>query len=81
MKISELIILILWAFGLVNLLEPFNGFIGYLGYAVFSVFFISHIFEIFIFHNLIKSRSSSYLNGILMTFIFGVIYLRQIRNN
>ena len=56
-KLPHIITLMLWAFGLVNLFEPFNGLLGLIASFVFYLLLIAHIVEIFIFNNKIKSHS------------------------
>ena len=50
-KLPHIITLMLWAFGLVNLFEPFNGLLGLIASFVFYLLLIAHIAEIFIFNN------------------------------
>ena len=42
MKAPHIITLILWAFGIVNLFEPFNGWIFYVASGVFYLLFFAH---------------------------------------
>ena len=44
-KLPHIITLILWAFGLVNLFEPFNGLLGLIASLVFYLLLIAHIAE------------------------------------
>ena len=77
-KLPHIITLMLWAFGLVNLFEPFNGLLGLIASFVFYLLLIAHIAEIFIFNNKIKSHSNSYPYGLFMTLLYGVIYLNTL---
>ena len=77
-KLPHIITLMLWAFGLVNLFEPFNGLLGLIASFVFYLLLIAHIVEIFIFNNKIKSHSTSYPYGLFMTLLYGVIYLNSL---
>ena len=74
MKAANIITLILWAFGIVNLIEPFNGWIFYLASSIFYILLIAHLIECIIYRNKIL-RSDSPPVAFLMTLIFGVIYL------
>ena len=77
-KLPHIITLMLWAFGLVNLFEPFNGLLGLIASLVFYLLLIAHIVEIFIFNKKIKSYSLSYPYGLFMTLLYGVIYLNTL---
>ena len=49
MKLIYLITLILWAFGLVNLFEPFNGITFYLASIIFYGLLIAHLIECIVY--------------------------------
>ena len=51
MKLIHLITLILWAFGLVNLFEPFNGITFYLASIVFYGLLTAHLIECIIYRD------------------------------
>ena len=53
-KLPHIITLMLWAFGLVNLFEPFNGLFGLIASFILYLLLIAHLVEIFIFNNKIK---------------------------
>jgi uncharacterized protein YhhL (DUF1145 family) len=45
MKAPHIITLILWAFGIVNLIEPFNGWIFYVAFGIFYLLLFAHLIE------------------------------------
>ena len=45
MKIPHYITLILWALGIVNLFEPFNGFLFFIASGVFYLLLIAHLID------------------------------------
>ena len=81
MKASHIIILILWAVGIVNFLEPFNGWFFYVASGIFYLLLIAHLVECVIYRNkILKSEDSPFI-AFSMTFIFGVIYLSSIKES
>lgn len=46
MVLSEIITLLIWAFGILNVLEPLPGAIGIVGQILFWVLLIAHVIEI-----------------------------------
>jgi uncharacterized protein YhhL (DUF1145 family) len=44
-KAPHIITLALWAFGIVNLFEPFNGWFFYLASGIFYLLLIAHLIE------------------------------------
>ena len=81
MKAPHIITLILWAFGIVNLFEPFNGWVFYVATAVFYLLLIAHLIECVIYRNKILKSNNSPLVAFSMTLIFGVIYLGSIQES
>ena len=81
MKAPHIITLILWAFGIVNLFEPFNGWVFYVATAVFYLLLIAHLIECVIYRNKILKSNDSALVAFSMTLIFGVIYLGSIKES
>lgn len=81
MKAPHIITLILWAFGIVNLFEPFNGWFFYVASAIFYLLLIAHVVECFIFREKILKSSDSPFVGFMMTLLFGVIYLSSIKES
>ena len=81
MKTPHIITLILWAFGLVNLFEPFNGWVYYVGLGVFYILFVAHLIECVVYRDkILKSQDSPFV-AFSMTLIFGVIYLGSIKES
>lgn len=81
MKAPHIITLILWAIGIVNLLEPFNGWFFYVASGIFYLLLIAHLVECVIYRNkILKSEDSPFI-AFSMTFIFGVIYLSSIKES
>ena len=81
MKTPHIITLILWAFGIVNLFEPFNGWVFYVATVVFYLLLIAHLIECVIYRNKILKSNDSHLVAFSMTLIFGVIYLGSIQES
>ena len=81
MKTSQIITLILWSFGIVNLFEPFNGWIFYVASGVFYLLLIAHLIECLIYRNKILNSKDSPFVAFSMTLIFGVIYLGSIKES
>jgi len=81
MKASHIITLILWAVGIVNLLEPFNGWFFYIASGILYLLFIAHLVECVIYRNkILKSQDSPFI-AFSMTLLFGVIYLSSIKES
>jgi len=81
MKLIYLITLILWAFGLVNLFEPFNGVTFYLASIVFYGLLGAHLIECIIYRDKILQSKDAPIIAFGMTLIFGVIYLGSIKDS
>jgi uncharacterized protein YhhL (DUF1145 family) len=81
MKAAHYITLILWAFGIVNLFEPFNGILFYLASAIFYLLLIAHLVECVVYRKKILHSNDSAFVAISMTLIFGVIYLGSIKDS
>ena len=79
MKAPHIITLILWAFGIVNLFEPFNGWIFYVASGVFYLLLIAHFIECLIYKNLIAKSPHGKTKATIYTMLFGVLYLRRIK--
>jgi uncharacterized protein YhhL (DUF1145 family) len=81
MKAAHIITLVLWAFGIVNIFEPFNGWVYYVGLGVFYILFIAHLIECVVYRDkILKSQDSPFV-AFSMTLIFGVIYLGSIKES
>ena len=78
MKAAHIITLILWAFGIVNLLEPFNGILFYIA---FYLLLIAHLAECVIYRQKILKSNDSAFVAFSMTLLFGVIYLGSIKDS
>jgi uncharacterized protein YhhL (DUF1145 family) len=81
MKVAHLITLILWAFGIVNLLEPFNGILFYIASIIFYLLLIAHLAECVIYREKILKSNDSAFVAFSMTLLFGVIYLGSIKDS
>ena len=81
MKAAHIITLILWAFGVVNLLEPFNGILFYIASAIFYLLLIAHLAECLIYRQKILKSNDSAFVAFSMTLLFGVIYLGSIKDS
>ena len=81
MKAPHVITLILWAFGIVNLFEPFNGWIFYIASGIFYLLLVAHLVECVVYRNKIFKSNDSHFVAFLMTLIFGVIYLGSIQES
>jgi uncharacterized protein YhhL (DUF1145 family) len=81
MKIPHYITLILWALGIVNLFEPFNGFLFFIASGVFYLLLIAHLIECYIFRNKILTSQDSPFVAFSMTLLYGVIYLNSIKES
>jgi len=80
-KAPHIITLALWAFGIVNLFEPFNGWFFYLASGIFYLLLIAHLIECIIFRNKILKSQATPLVAFSMTLLFGVIYLGSIKES
>jgi uncharacterized protein YhhL (DUF1145 family) len=81
MKAAHIITLVLWAFGIVNIFEPFNGWVYYVGLGVFYILFVAHVIECVVYRDkILKSQDSPFV-AFSMTLIFGVIYLGSIKES
>ena len=81
MKATHIITLILWAFGIVNLFEPFNGWIFYAASGIFYLLLVAHLVECVVYRNKIFKSNDSPFVAFSMTLIFGVIYLGSIQES
>ena len=81
MQAAHYITLILWAFGIVNLFEPFNGILFYLASAIFYLLLIAHLVECVVYRKKILQSNDSAFVAFSMTLIFGVIYLGSIKDS
>ena len=81
MKAAHVITLILWAFGIVNLLEPFNGILFYIASIIFYLLLIAHLAECIIYREKILKSNDSAFVAFSMTLLFGVIYLGSIKDS
>ncbi|MDA9617926.1 DUF1145 domain-containing protein [Pseudomonadota bacterium] len=81
MKVAHVITLILWAFGIVNLLEPFNGILFYIASIIFYLLLIAHLAECVIYREKILKSNDSAFVAFSMTLLFGVIYLGSIKDS
>ena len=55
MSLSEIVTLVIWAFGILNIVEPLPGFIGLVGATIFWLLLIAHLIEIIYFSKTIKN--------------------------
>ena len=81
MKVAHVITLILWAFGIVNLLEPLNGILFYIASIIFYLLLIAHLAECIIYREKILKSNDSAFVAFSMTLLFGVIYLGSIKDS
>ena len=81
MKAAHVITLILWAFGIVNLLEPFNGILFYIASIIFYLLLIAHLAECVIYREKILKSNDSAFVAFSMTLLFDVIYLGSIKDS
>ena len=81
MKPAHYITLILWALGIVNLFEPFNGPLFYIASAIFYLLLIAHVVECFVYRDKILKSKDSPLVAFSMTLLFGVIYLGSLKDS
>ena len=79
MKAAHIITLLLWAFGIVNLFEPFNGWLYFIGLGIFYILLVAHLIECLVYRNkILKSQDSPFV-AFSMTLLFGVVYLGSIK--
>jgi uncharacterized protein YhhL (DUF1145 family) len=81
MKLPHIITLILWAFGIVNIFEPFNGILFYVASGIFYLLLIAHLAECIIYRQKILQSNDSPFVAFSMTLLFGVIYLGSIKDS
>ena len=81
MKAAHIITLLLWAFGIVNLFEPFNGWLYFVGLSIFCILLVAHLIECLVYRNkILKSQDSPFV-AFSMTLLFGVVYLGSIKES
>ncbi|MFL2725042.1 MAG: hypothetical protein ACJ0FP_03325 [Gammaproteobacteria bacterium] len=81
MKAAHIITLLLWAFGIVNLFEPFNGWLYFVGLSIFYILLVAHLIECLVYRNkILKSQDSPFV-AFSMTLLFGVVYLGSIKES
>ena len=81
MKAPHIITLVLWAFGIVNIFEPFAGWLYYLGLGIFYILLVVHLIECLVYRNkILKSQDSPFV-AFSMTLLFGVVYLGSIKES
>ena len=80
MVLSEIITLLIWAFGILNVLEPLPGAIGIVGQILFWVLLIAHVIEIAYFKKTIAQSKDGILKGSILTLLFGIFYIKSIEN-
>ena len=81
MKAAHIITLLLWAFGIVNLFEPFNGWLYFIGLGIFYILLMAHLIECLVYRNkILKSQDSPFV-AFSMTLLFGVVYLGSIKES
>lgn len=78
MYLSEILTLIIWAFGILNIVEPLPGLIGLVGQAVFWVLLVAHLIEIFYFSKIIKASKDGLMKGSILTLLFGIFYIKSL---
>lgn len=81
MKAAHIITLLLWAFGIVNLFEPFNGWLYFVGLSIFYILLVAHLIECLVYRSkILKSQDSPFV-AFSMTLLFGVVYLGSIKES
>ena len=81
MKAAHIITLLLWAFGIVNLFEPFDGWLYFIGLGIFYILLVAHLIECLVYRNkILKSQDSPFV-AFSMTLLFGVVYLGSIKES
>ena len=78
MALSEIVTLVIWAFGILNIVEPLPGFIGLVGVTIFWLLLIAHLIEIIYFSKTIKNSEDGLFKGSLLTLLFGIFYIKSI---
>jgi uncharacterized protein YhhL (DUF1145 family) len=78
MALSEIVTLLIWAFGILNVVEPLPSFIGLIGSAIFWLLLITHLIEIIYFSKTIKNSEDGLFKGSLLTLLFGIFYIKSI---
>ena len=81
MKVAYIITLFLWALGIVNLFEPFNGWLFYLASGILYLLLIAHLVECVVYRNKILNSDDSPFVAFSMTLLFGVVYLSSIKDS
>ena len=81
MKLPHYITLVLWAFGIVNIFEPFNGPLFYIASVIFYLLLIAHLVECVVYRKKILSSVDTTFVAFSMTLLFGVIYLGSIKDS
>jgi uncharacterized protein YhhL (DUF1145 family) len=81
MKAAHIITLLLWAFGIVNLFEPFNGWLYFVGLGIFYILLVAHLIECLVYRNKIFKSHDSPFVAFSMTLLFGVVYLGSIKES
>ena len=79
MSLSEIVTLVIWAFGILNIVEPLPGFIGLIGAALFWLLLIAHLIEIIYFSNTLKNSADGLFKGSILTLLFGIFYIKSIK--
>ena len=81
MKAAHIITLLLWAFGIVNLFESFNGWLYFVGLSIFYILLVAHLIDCLVYRNkILKSQDSPFV-AFSMTLLFGVVYLGSIKES
>ena len=70
MKAAHYITLILWAFGIVNLFEPFNGILFFIASGIFYLLLIAHLAECVIYRQKILQSNDPFYRILNDTFIW-----------
>ena len=78
MVLSEIVTLLLWAFGILNIIEPLPGLIGLIGSAIFWLLLTAHFIEIIYFSKTLKNSDDGLFKGSLLTLLFGIFYIKSI---
>ena len=78
MSLSEIVTLVIWAFGILNIVEPLPGFIGLVGVTIFWLLLIAHLIEIIYFSKSLKNSKDGLVKGSLLTLLFGIFYIKSI---
>ena len=78
MALSEIVTLLIWAFGILNVVEPLPGLIGLIGSAIFWLLLVAHFIEIIYFSKTIKNSEDGLFKGSLLTLLFGIFYIKSI---